>query len=231
MRRPKAHHRVMLMTELQDAHGDQTRRGYAHGGRGSNRKRLAITLGLVVAYMLAEIVGGLLTISLALLADAGHMLSDAGALALSLSAMWIARRPATPQRTFGYYRTEILAALANGATLVAISLFVFVEAWQRFHDPPEVRGALMMGIATGGLVVNLVGLRILSAGRDESLNMRGAWLHVRTDALGEHRCNAGRFSDLGFRLGRGHPCRVSGHRVAHDLRVVEPPAGECVGAH
>lgn len=166
------------------AHGTDSQGSHAHGGRGANRKRLAVTLALVSAYMVAEVIGGLITNSLALLADAGHMLSDAGALALSLFAMWIAERPPTPKHSYGYYRTEILAALVNGATLVAISIFIFVEAWERFRDPPAVQGALMMGIATGGLVVNLVGLWLLNAGRGESLNVRGAWLHVLTDAMG-----------------------------------------------
>jgi cobalt-zinc-cadmium efflux system protein len=159
--------------------------GHEHGAvRSRNSQRLAITLGLVTLYMMAEVVGGLLTNSLALLADAGHMLSDSGALALSLFATWIAGRPAKPAYTYGYYRTEILAALVNGATLVAVSIFIFLEAFERIGQPPEVRGALMMGIATGGLAINLIGLWILNAGRDESLNMRGAWLHVLTDALG-----------------------------------------------
>ncbi|MGH7458092.1 MAG: cation diffusion facilitator family transporter, partial [Longimicrobiaceae bacterium] len=160
--------------------------GHAHGGSAGsrNRERLAITLGLVTFYMVVEVVGGLLTNSLALLADAGHMLSDAGALALSLFAIWIAQKPATSKHTYGYYRTEILAALANGATLVAISIYIFVEAYQRFDDPPEVQGALMMGIAVGGLAINLIGLWILNAGKGESLNVRGAWLHVLSDALG-----------------------------------------------
>lgn len=166
------------------AHEGQPHSGHAHGGRGASRRRLAITLGLVSAYMVAEVIGGLATNSLALLADAGHMLSDAGALALSLFAMWIAERPPTPRHSYGYYRTEILAALVNGATLVAISIFIFVEAWHRFREPPEVQGGLMMGIATGGLLVNLAGLWLLNAGRGESLNVRGAWLHVLTDALG-----------------------------------------------
>ena len=152
--------------------------------RRGQRKRLAVVLGLVTCYMVAEVVGGLVTNSLALLADAGHMLSDAGALALSLFALWIAERPATPRRTFGYYRTEILAALLNGATLIAIAIYIFIEAYERFREPPEVLGGLVMVIATGGLLVNLVGLWILKAGRNESLNVRGAWLHVLTDALG-----------------------------------------------
>ncbi len=172
------------MNEHVEDHRAPEHGGHAHGGRGTNRKRLAITLVLVTGYMIAEFVGGRLTNSLALLADAGHMLSDAGALALSLFAMWIAERPPTSKHSYGYYRTEILAALANGATLVAISIFIFVEAWKRFHEPAAVQGALMMGIAAGGLVINLVGLWILNAGRGQSLNMRGAWLHVLTDALG-----------------------------------------------
>jgi len=158
---------------------------HAHAAAsGRNRSRLALTLGLAAVYMLAEVVGGWLTGSLALLADAGHMLSDVGALGLSLFAMWMARRPPTSRRTFGYHRMEILAALANGATLVAISIFVLAEAVQRFQHPREVDAPVMMGIATGGLLVNLAGLWILSAGRDDNLNVRGAWLHVLTDALG-----------------------------------------------
>lgn len=160
--------------------------GRTHGGGygAQHRKRLAIVLVLVTVYMVAEVIGGLLTNSLALLADAGHMLSDAAALALSLFAIWIAQKPATPRHTYGYYRTEILAALVNGATLVAISLYIFVEAYQRIGQPPEVQGGMMMAIATGGLLINLLGLWILNSGRNESLNVRGAWLHVLTDALG-----------------------------------------------
>src|SRR4051812_5717240 len=134
--------------------------------------------------MVAEVIGGLLTNSLALLADAGHMLSDVAALGLSLFAVWVAERPPTPKRTYGYYRAEILAALANGATLIAISLFIVVEAYRRVWQPPEVQGAAMLGVAAGGLAVNLIGLWLLHGGRGESLNVRGAWLHVLTDALG-----------------------------------------------
>ena len=165
------------------AHGHS--HGHNHGGkRGANRRRLTWTLVLIAGYMIAEVVGGILSGSLALLADAGHMLSDAGALALALFALWIATRPATPTRTYGYYRTEILAALANGATLVAIAIYIFVEAYQRLGEPPEVQGGLMMGVALGGLLVNLAGLWIMHGGRDEGLNMRGAWLHLMADALG-----------------------------------------------
>ena len=155
-----------------------------HGALARNRKRLAWTLGIVLTYMVAEIIGGLISNSLALLADAGHMLSDAASLGLALFASWIAQRPRTAERTYGYHRTEILAALANGATLVVVALFIVLEAWERFRNPPEVNGAVMMAIAGGGLVVNVIGMAILHGGRDASLNMRGAWLHVLADALG-----------------------------------------------
>jgi len=152
--------------------------------RAEDSKRLAIVLALSAVYMVAEAVGGLATNSLALLADAGHMLSDVAALGLSLFAFWIARRPATARRSYGYYRAEILAALANGATLVAISIFVFVEAFQRLRQPPEVLGAVTAAIAFGGLVVNGIGMLVLRHGASDNLNMKGARLHVATDALG-----------------------------------------------
>jgi cobalt-zinc-cadmium efflux system protein len=165
---------------------------HAHHAHGSvsasaaagHEKRLLWTLGLAAAYMLAEAVGGYLTGSLALLADAGHMLSDVAALGLSVFAIRIAQRPPTLTRTYGHHRTEILAALANGATLVAISIYVVVEACRRLSAPPEVNAPVMMGVAAGGLLFNIVGLHLLAAGREESLNVRGAWLHVATDALG-----------------------------------------------
>lgn len=152
--------------------------------RGRNRRRLGLTLVLLLGYMVAEVVGGLLSGSLALLADAGHMLSDAAALALALFALWIANRPCTPQRTFGYYRVEVLAALVNGAALLALSLLVLGEAWKRWGDPHPIEGALMTGVAAGGLLVNLLALAILHGGRHEGLNVRGAWLHVLGDTLG-----------------------------------------------
>lgn len=166
-------------------HGHDHHRGPAAERRAlRGGRRLLWTLLLAGGYMLAEVVGGLWTNSLALLADAGHMLSDVGSLGLSLFALWLAERPPGAQRTYGYYRAEILAALVNGATLVAIAIYIFLEAYRRFRAPPEVAGAGMLAIAAGGLVVNLAGLWILNAGRRESLNIRGAWLHVLTDALG-----------------------------------------------
>jgi len=148
------------------------------------RKRLRIVLFLSLAYMVAEAVGGWLANSLALLADAGHMLTDVAALALTLFAAWIGRRPSTPQRTYGYYRAEILAALANAAGLVALSAWIVVEAIGRFSHPQAVRGPAVLAVASGGLIVNLVGLRLLHATRGHSLNLRGAWIHVGADAVG-----------------------------------------------
>jgi cobalt-zinc-cadmium efflux system protein len=162
--------------------GDHHHDHRSHATR--NRRRLAAVLVLAAVYMVAEFVGGLWTRSLALLADAGHMLSDVAALALSFFAVWLSDRPAPAHRTYGYYRAEILAALANGAALAGISIYIAIEAFQRLADPETVLGGTMLLIALGGLVVNLIGLAILHAGRDESLNVRGAWLHVLTDALG-----------------------------------------------
>lgn len=153
-------------------------------GRRPGSRRLALTLALTACYLVAEVVGGIVSGSLALLADAGHMLSDVAALALSLAAMRLAHRPPTAQRTYGYHRAEILAALANGAALVAIAALIVREAVGRFAHPPEVRAGLMLAVASGGLVVNLLSLALLHHHRAASLNLRGAWLHVLTDALG-----------------------------------------------
>jgi len=166
------------------SHGHSHGHGHHHHHGDGNASRLAVVLALTALYMVAEVVGGLLSHSLALLADAGHMLSDVGALGLSLFAAWISRRPPTPRRSYGFYRTEILAALANAATLIAISIWVCIEAWHRLHAPPEVAGRLVMAIAAGGFVINVAGMWVLHGGREDNLNVRGAWLHVATDALG-----------------------------------------------
>ena len=149
-----------------------------------NRRRLSAALALTATYMVAEVVGGLAANSLALLADAGHMFSDAAALGLSVMAVTLAQRPATMQRTYGFHRAEILAALVNGAALVALSVLIAREAWERLAQPPEVQGGLMLAVAGGGLAINLANLMILSGGRESNLNVRGAWLHVMADTLG-----------------------------------------------
>jgi cobalt-zinc-cadmium efflux system protein len=167
------------------AHAHRHGHGHAHGSAESTGWRaLAITLALTSSYMLAEVVGGLLSGSLALLADAGHMLSDAAAIALSLVAMWVARRPPDAKRTYGYARSEILAATLNAAALIAIAVFVMVEAVQRLSAPPSVSGGIAMAVSAGGLLINLLALRTLAASKDNNLNVRGVWLHVASDTLG-----------------------------------------------
>ena len=152
--------------------------------RAETRRRLALALGITATVMIAEAVGGWLAGSLALLADAGHMLADAAALGLALFVARVAQRPATPERSFGLLRLEILAALVNGALLIAIAIGIGVEAWHRLKAPPSVDGPLLLGIAGVGLVANLVSLRILHHGHEHSLNQRGAYLHVLGDLLG-----------------------------------------------
>lgn len=141
-------------------------------------------LVLTGAFMITEVIGGIVSNSLALLADAGHMLTDVGAIGLSLFALWFARRPPTPEKSYGYLRLEILAALLNGATLIVIAGAIVYEAIQRFAEPVEVHGGLMLAVATGGLLVNIVAALLLHRSAGESLNVRGAYLHVLGDLLG-----------------------------------------------
>lgn len=147
-------------------------------------RRLLWALVITVALLAAEIVGGILSGSLALLADAGHMGSDAAALGLSLFAIWFVLRPATAEKTFGFYRVEILAALANGATLMLVAGLILAEAYARLMQPPLVRGGLMLAFAGAGLLANIATALILSRTRRTDLNMRGAFLHVLGDLLG-----------------------------------------------
>ncbi len=147
-------------------------------------RKPAITLSLVAIYFLAELIGGLWTGSLALLADAGHMFSDMAALAMSLFAAWIAKSKPTPQRTFGFHRAEILAAAVNGASLFVVAGGILHEAWDRLNSPSEILAGPMMWIAIGGLVINLISLKVLHGGHQHSLNVRSAWLHVMGDTLG-----------------------------------------------
>jgi cobalt-zinc-cadmium efflux system protein len=143
-----------------------------------------VVLALTLAFTAVEIVGGVLTGSLALLADAVHMLSDNLALALALLAVWLAGRPSTPERSFGYQRAEILAALANGVILVVLAVWIFVEAWGRLSNPPEVLAGWMAVVAVVGLAVNLVAAAILARAGHDTLNMRAALRHVIADAIG-----------------------------------------------
>jgi len=158
--------------------------GHSHGSGAQNRRALAIALAITATYTVAEVIGGLLTGSLALLADAAHMLSDNFSLGLALFAFWLSAKPPTPERSFGYKRAEILAALANGVTLVAISIWIFYEAYRRFQDPPEILGGWMMAVAVVGLVVNIAAALVLSRSEGESLNVQGALRHIIADLLG-----------------------------------------------
>lgn len=149
-----------------------------------NRRALQITFALTFGYFIVEVVGGILTNSLALLADAAHMLTDVFGLGLALFATWISEKPATPEKTYGYYRFEILAALANAVVLLFISFYILYEAYGRFREPPVVASLPMILIAVVGLGVNLAGMWILREGARESLNVQGAFLEVVSDALG-----------------------------------------------
>lgn len=150
---------------------------------GRNTRQLKLVFGLTSLYLLVEVVGGLLTGSLALLADAGHMVTDVGGLGLALFAIRFAERPATPDRTYGYYRVEILAALANAVVLIGISIYILYEAYQRFRNPPAVESVGMLGVAAVGLVVNVAGILLLRRGSTESLNLKGAYFEVLSDML------------------------------------------------
>ncbi|MFC4099831.1 cation diffusion facilitator family transporter [Paenibacillus xanthanilyticus] len=167
--------------------GHEHHHGPGHHHHGPNNKAgLAIALGITSLIMLLEFAGGLLTNSLALLSDSGHMLSDAAALLLSLTALWMAARPATARRSFGFYRFEILAALFNGAALFFIAGIIIWEASGRFFAPPEVQSGSMMLIALIGLLANLISAWFLMRKGDvkDNINVRSAYLHVLGDALG-----------------------------------------------
>lgn len=152
----------------------------------SGRKvlRLRIALALTFGYMIAEAIGGYLTNSLALIADAGHMLTDVAALSLTLAGIWFGGRAPTSRKTYGYYRLEILAAFINGVALVLLSVWIGFEAFQRIKEPVSIAGAQMALIASGGLLVNIVAVWLLHSDHKYDLNLRGAFLHVLGDLLG-----------------------------------------------
>ncbi|HMN87010.1 MAG TPA: cation diffusion facilitator family transporter [Bauldia sp.] len=163
--------------------------GHSHGAgaltaAGRHKGRLVAALALTGLFVVVEVAGGLWTGSLALLADAAHMLTDAGGLALALVAIRFAERPRTPAHTFGYVRAEILAALTNAVVLLLLTIYILYEAYERFLDPPEVVGGPMLVVAVAGLVVNLVSMKLLSAASSESLNVKGAYFEVLADMLG-----------------------------------------------
>ena len=149
-----------------------------------NEKYLWIALGLTSTFMVAEVIGGLIAGSLALISDAAHMFTDTAALAIALAAMRVARRPADANRTYGYHRFEILAAAFNALLLFAVAIYILVEAYGRFKHPAAIQTGAMLGIAALGLVVNLISMRLLASGKDKSLNVKGAYLEVWSDMLG-----------------------------------------------
>jgi cobalt-zinc-cadmium efflux system protein len=151
---------------------------------GRSQGRLLLVLALTAGFMAVEGVAALLTDSLVLLADAGHMLTDVVALSLALISIRLARRPASPEKTYGYYRLEILAALVNALILFGVSAFILIEAYQRFRSPPEVDSLPMLAVACVGLAVNLMGAGLLMKASRESLNVRGAFLELASDLLG-----------------------------------------------
>ena len=157
--------------------------GHSHGSQ-SSRRRLALALGITVVVLVAEVVGAVVTGSLALLVDAAHMLTDAGGLTIALVAATLAGRPATAKRTWGFARSEVLGATAQAAVLLAVGIFVVVEAVQRLFDPPEIAGDLLVVFGVIGLLGNVASIAILASQRGANLNMRAAFLEVVNDALG-----------------------------------------------
>jgi cobalt-zinc-cadmium efflux system protein len=162
--------------------------GHSHGptvsAGGQHRSRMIIVLALTSTVLVAEVIGGWITGSLALLADAGHMFTDVAGITLAILAVTFASRPATDTRTYGHYRLEILAAGINAVLLFGVAAFILVEAWRRWSEPPEIQGGLMLAFAAVGLVANLIGLAVLRSGARESLNVKGAYLEVLGDTFG-----------------------------------------------
>jgi len=159
--------------------------GHSHAAQpGQSERPLWIALGLTTTFLIAEIIGGILTNSLALISDAAHMFTDSAALAISLAAIRIGKRPADTERTFGYYRFEILAAAFNALLLFLVAAYILYEAYKRLNNPPEIQSGMMLYVAAFGLVINLISMRLLSSGKDSSLNVKGAYLEVWSDMLG-----------------------------------------------
>lgn len=161
--------------------------GHTHGGgtaAGQHKRPLKAALALTAGFMVVQAAGGLVTGSLALLADSAHMLTDAGGLALALIAIRFAERPATPQKTYGYVRLEILSALLNAVVLLVLTFFILYEAVDRFLNPPPILAGPMLAVAVVGLAVNFASMKLLAAGSSESLNVKGAYFEVMSDMLG-----------------------------------------------
>jgi cobalt-zinc-cadmium efflux system protein len=185
------------------AHGHAGHAHHGHAHPHASRRRLSLVLGLTLGFLVIEVAAGLLTGSLALLADAGHMLTDAAGLLLALLAMKIGERPPSPRRTFGYHRAEVLAALTNAVLLLGVAGYILREAWDRFRDPHPVPGGAVVAVAAAGLLVNVAGALMLRSGSKTSLNLRGAYNEVVADAL----------SSVGVILGALLMAATGWHRV------------------
>ena len=156
---------------------------HSHSAAGAHAGRLKLVLSLTASYFAVEVIGGVLTGSLALIADAGHMLTDVAGIGMALIAIKFAARPATTEKTYGFYRLEILAALVNGLLLFGVAGYILFEAYRRFSSPPDIHGAPMLAVAAVGLMVNLASAYLLLEGQKTSLNMHGAFLEVVSDLL------------------------------------------------
>jgi cobalt-zinc-cadmium efflux system protein len=194
-------------------HGHAGGPGHIHSSGEVHARGLRIALALTALFFVVEVAGGFLANSLALLADAGHMLTDVAALGLSLFVAWFSRQPETPSKTYGYLRWEILAAFLNGTTLLLISAWIISEAVLRLRHPEPVASGLMLGVAGASVVTNLASAWVLHGGSRASLNLRGAYIHVLGDLLGS--------------VGRSD--RVDRYDGAHRAWLVAPRAG--VGGH
>jgi cobalt-zinc-cadmium efflux system protein len=183
----------MTAEHAHDEHDHDHEEGprHGHGGHaghdhttGANEKSLKIAFGLTLAFLVVELVGGIVAQSLALLSDAAHMFTDTAALAIALLAIRTAKRPADKRRTFGYHRFEILAATFNAMLLLVVAVYILWEAWLRIEAPLEIQSNLMLGIAVIGLAVNLISMKVLRDGQEKSLNVKGAYLEVWADMIG-----------------------------------------------
>lgn len=202
--------------------------GHSHGAAipsaaGRHQKPLYAALALTLSYMAAEIIGGIVTGSLALIADAAHMATDAGGLALALFAIHFAQKNATPQKTYGYLRTEILAALTNAVVLLLLTIYILYEAYKRFQSPPEILSGPMLAVAAVGLVVNLISMKLLSAGSSESLNVQGAYFEVLSDMLGSLGVIAAALIIMYTGWTLADPIIGARHRLVHRPPHMEPP--------
>ena len=187
-----------LVADSSHAHRHGDRELYGHATRSTSRRTLVVALALTLGYMIAEVIGGLVSGSLALLADAGHMVTDGAALTLALLAIWVAGRPASIKRTFGFQRVEVLAALLNALGLWLIVTWILIEAYRRFMDPPEVQAPVVLAVGAGGLIINLLIALVLRRSANQSLNIQGALFHVMGDLLGSVAVVAGGVLILAF---------------------------------